>query len=117
MIKLTTQLAAFFFIFGFLTSCQKQMDTGLQAGEHNEIAEVATTAATTVSTKYIKVNIYDGADAYSNQEWNNWNTHSSLSNTELNYSDGSASGVAAELSIQSSVSDNGAAYTTSFAPS
>jgi hypothetical protein len=65
----------------------------------------------------VKANIYGGSNAYSDAQWNNWNTYSSLSSGNLKYSDGSSSPISATLSQQGSVSDNGSSYTTTMAPS
>lgn len=71
---------------------------------------------TTPVTKYVKVNLFGGSNAYTNAEWNNWNTYSSLTSSTLKYSDGTASSVKASLSQQNSVSDNGSTYTITMAP-
>jgi len=82
----------------------------------NVIVNAATTTPPTTTSKYIKVNFYGGSNASSDQQWNNWNTFSSLSSGSLKYSDGTASSISASLSQQSSVSDNGPSYSTSLAP-
>jgi dienelactone hydrolase len=71
---------------------------------------------TTSVTKYIKVNVFGGSNAYTNTEWNNWNTYSSLASPTFKYSDGTASSVKATLSQQNAVSDNGTSYTITMAP-
>lgn len=68
------------------------------------------------ASKFVKVNVFGGANAYSNSEWNNWNTFSSLTMSNLKYSDGTTSSIRAVLSQQNSVSDNGSGYTITMAP-
>ena len=70
-------------------------------------------------TKYIKVNVYGGANPYNNSEWNNWNVATSTSNISsgtLKYSDGTASSASAVLSISEAVADNEASYAGGMAP-
>lgn len=70
----------------------------------------------TSGSRSVKVNVYGGSNSYSNSEWNNWNTHSSLNSGNLEYSDGTASSIQAVLSHQNSVSDNTTAYSITMAP-
>jgi len=81
--------------------------TDNQGATATDDINVVVNPAPTAGTKYVKVNIYGGTNPYSNAEWNNWNTYSSLSSGNLKYSDGSASVVNSTLSQQNSVSDNG----------
>jgi len=67
-------------------------------------------------TKYIKVNLYGGTNAYNNSEWNNWNTNSSSTSGNMKYSDGTLSSVNTSIT-QNGVSDNGSSYTSIVAPS
>ena len=72
---------------------------------------------TSGETKYVKVNLFGGSNAYSNAQWNNWNTSSTLSPAAFKYSDGSSSSIKATLSKQTAVSDNGASYSVTMCPS
>ncbi|PZR28103.1 MAG: hypothetical protein DI535_08070 [Citrobacter freundii] len=74
----------------------------------------ANTAPPPAVTKYIRVNLYGGSNAYNNAEWNNWINSTYSGN--LKYSDGKASAISATLSIAGSISDNGAAYPGGIAP-
>ena len=67
-------------------------------------------------TKQINVQVYGGTNPYANSQWNNWNVNSQFTSAGLNYSDGTASGVTASLSINESVVDNGATYGGTMAP-
>jgi len=111
--KLKTPIAAFAMLFSIVTGCRKEVSE-ISAAEPSELSGTITATATT--TKYIKVNFYGGSNPSSDQQWNNWNTFSSLSSGSLKYSDGTASSISASLSQQSSVSDNGPSYSTSLAP-
>lgn len=76
----------------------------------------ATSSSTPVSTQEIRVNFFGGSNGYTNTQWNNWNTYSSLSSSTFKYSDGTSSGVSASLSTQSAVSDNSSSYSITMAP-
>lgn len=115
--KLQAPLTAFLILFSFITGCQKQLDSDIQREQDPALDVPGTVSTSAVATKYIKVNIFGGSNGYSNAEWNNWNTFSSLSSGNLSYSDGSSSTISAELSTQSSVSDNGSSYSMNMAPS
>jgi hypothetical protein len=78
-------------------------------------AIVAVSTTITTTSKYIKVNMYGGSNAYTDAQWNNWNSYSSSSGV-LKYSDGTSSAVSATLSQQSGVADNGTSYTATMAP-
>jgi hypothetical protein len=41
--------------------------------------------------KFVKVNLFGGANPYAHMEWNNWNVSNSLNSGTLNYSDATAS--------------------------
>jgi hypothetical protein len=62
------------------------------------------------------VDLYGGADAYSNSEWNNWNISANAQSDYLHYSDGSASPVTAILSYNESLADNSDSYGGGMAP-
>ena len=87
---------------------------GASTDDINVVVNSSTTPPVTTS-KLVKVNLYNGSNAYSNSEWNNWNTTSTLSSGNLKYNDGTASTVNAAIS-QNGVSDNGASYASTMAP-
>ena len=68
-------------------------------------------SSTGSSTKYVKVNVYDGTTPYSASDWNNWNaltsSNTNITSETFKYSDGTASGVTANLSYSDNVVDNG----------
>ncbi len=72
------------------------------------------------TTKYIRVALYGGADAYSNTQWNNWNLgtglHYDIQSSTFRYTDGSTSSIAAKLSQSNDIGDNGATYAGGMAP-
>lgn len=78
--------------------------------------------ASTPSTanKYIKVNVYNGSNPYSNTEWNNWSIATAgatnITSANLKYSDGTASSVKAVLSQTTGTADNAASYGGGVAP-
>jgi hypothetical protein len=117
MKKLQAPLTGLILLFTILTSCSKNLDRSFESESISEgtLSATATTSLAVVS-KYIKVNVFGGSNAYTNTEWNNWNTSSSLASTTFKYSDGSASSVKATLSQQNAVSDNGTSYTITMAP-
>ena len=65
-------------------------------------------------TRQILVNLFGGANPQSTGGWNNWNIGgtglSNLNSGALRYSDGSLSGIAAQISFTQAISDNGATY-------
>lgn len=71
----------------------------------------------TIKDLPVNVRLYDGAGAYKNKQWNNWNltstAFSNLSSGTLNYSDGTQSPITAILSNQTALADNGAGYALS----
>lgn len=73
-----------------------------------------------VSAKQININIYGGKNAYQNNSWHNWNVgagkESSIKTKALDYSNGTASTVRAELSSSDGVLDNSADYGSGMAP-
>ena len=90
--------------------------------ELNASDDVAITvnSAPVTTSKSINVNIYGGANAYTNTAWNNWSIKSKNTSTvtspSLKYSDGTASTVSATLSNSSNIADNGATYGSGMAP-
>lgn len=64
----------------------------------------------------INVQIYSGSNGIVSTEWNKWNTVSSLSITGLKFTDGNSSSIAATLSAQTGVSDNGTGFNTTTPP-
>lgn len=63
------------------------------------------------TTKDIQVNIYANNDPYNTTGWVDWNVGSSLTKSNMAYSDGSSSTISAVLSTQASYADNTAGYT------
>jgi hypothetical protein len=86
------------------------------AGATDSDDMTVTVNSSTSGNKAVKVNLYGGAYPYSNGEWNNWNTSSSLSSSALKFSDGTSSTVTARLSGQNSVADNSSSYPITMAP-
>ncbi|MET0465146.1 MAG: carbohydrate-binding protein [Chitinophagaceae bacterium] len=70
--------------------------------------------STPATTRYIRVNIYGGSNAYSHNEWNNWVASTYSGN--LKYSNGTGSSISATLSNAGTVSDNGSSYPGGIAP-
>lgn len=67
--------------------------------------------------KILKVNLYGGANPYSNSEWNNWSCkYPSLTSPTLNYTDGTNSGVYARITASDNIGDNGANYGGTMCP-
>ena len=69
------------------------------------------------SAKYVKVNVYGGANPYNDSQWNNW-ALSTAAATNMNsaafkYSDGSTSTVWATLTQSTAIADNGTTYALS----
>jgi pimeloyl-ACP methyl ester carboxylesterase len=91
-------------------------NSGATATDDVNVVVNGSSSSTAIVSKYIKVNVFGGSNAYTNTEWNNWNTSSSLASTTFKYSDGTASSVKATLSQQNAVSDNGTSYTITMAP-
>jgi hypothetical protein len=111
--KLKTPIAAVAMLFSIVTGCRKDINE-ISASQPSELSGTITATATT--SKYIKVNMYGGSNAYSDAQWNNWNVASTLSSGTFKYSDGTSSAVSAALSQQSGVADNGTSYTATMAP-
>lgn len=76
---------------------------------------VITVNAPLLSEKIIKVNVYGGSNP-AGTEWNNWNVQSSLTLSNMKYSDGSASTVTATLNLSNAIADNGANYPVTMCP-
>ncbi|RYY19047.1 MAG: T9SS type A sorting domain-containing protein, partial [Chitinophagaceae bacterium] len=72
------------------------------------------------SGRYIKVNLYNGSNAYNNAEWNNWTVATAgatnITSSSLKYSDGGSSTVKAILSQTTGTADNAANYGGGVAP-
>lgn len=66
-------------------------------------------------TRQVQVNVYGGSNP-AGTGWNNWNVTASLSSGSLLYSDGSSSTIAAKLSENTAVADNGASYPVTMCP-
>jgi hypothetical protein len=82
----------------------------------NVVVSTGTTNPPPSESKQVKVNIYGGSNAYSNSEWNNWNTNASRTSSNFTYSDGTSSSIKAVLSAQNAVSDNSSTYAVTMAP-
>lgn len=63
--------------------------------------------------KTVQVNIFGGSNAYSNAQWNNWNTNAGLTSGTFINTDQTSSGISAVISGQAGVSDNGSNYASS----
>jgi hypothetical protein len=72
------------------------------------------------TTRYVKINIFSGADAYRNGSWHNWNVGTNPKNNvttgALDYSNENPSSIRAVLSSTHRVVDNGATYGSGIAP-
>ena len=68
--------------------------------------------------KYIKVNLFGGANPYNQGGWNNWNVTgiTNITSSNFSYSDGAASTVNAVLNYSQGVPDNGASYGGTMCP-
>lgn len=66
--------------------------------------------AVTGEEQSVFVNIYGGTNAFNNSQWNNWNTTSSASISNLKYISGATSPFSVSISSQISVTDNLAGY-------
>jgi lysophospholipase L1-like esterase len=62
------------------------------------------------ASKKINVNIYGGANPFTNTQWNNWNIIASPTSTKFLYDDVSLSNINASITAAGSMADNGAAY-------
>ncbi|HTQ65128.1 MAG TPA: PKD domain-containing protein [Puia sp.] len=66
------------------------------------------------ASKYVKVNVYGGANPYNDPQWNNWalstGSATNTTSTAFKYSDGSASALVANLSQSAAIADNGTSY-------
>ena len=69
--------------------------------------------------KSVQVNVFGGANAYSNAQWNNWNvgagTVTNVSSSAFKYTDGTLSVIKATLSQSTGMGDNGS-MTAGMAP-
>ena len=90
------------------------------ATDYNDMNVVVNSAPLTTAplsaAKSVKVNLYEGVNAYTSTAWNNWNVGSSLSSGTLKYSDATSSTIAASLSKSEGVNDNGSTYGSGMAP-
>jgi hypothetical protein len=76
-------------------------------------------AVVTPPAQQINVNIYGGANAYANTQWNNWNisgTTTNITSSTFKYADGTASAVKAILSQSTGLGDNTSTYQGGMAP-
>lgn len=87
----------------------KVTDNGGAVAKDTVQVTVNPVVAPPVTAKYINVNI-EGGTAFSNTQWNNWNTVANLTSAKFNYTDGSASNVNAILNSQAMIVDNGTTY-------
>lgn len=85
-----------------------------------DVSSLTTTNSSSTATKYIKVAVYGGADAYTGTGWNNWNVGTAeatnITNTNLNYTDGTDAAITATLSHTGGIGDNRATYKGGMAP-
>ncbi|MCU0333877.1 MAG: PKD domain-containing protein [Chitinophagaceae bacterium] len=74
----------------------------------------------TASTRFVRVNLFGGANPQTTGGWNNWNINgsglSNLTSPALQYDNGAASGITAVLSFTQAISDNGADYGGTMCP-
>lgn len=76
---------------------------------------VITVNAPLLSERIIKVNVYGGSNP-AGSEWNNWNVQSNLTISNMKYTDGAASTVAATLNLSNAIADNGTNYPVTMCP-
>ncbi len=84
----------------------------------SDTMNVVVNPALQTTTALINVNIYGNNDPYGNAAWNDWNltTTANLTSGKFNYSTGTASNIAAVLSAETTIADNGASYTSAMCP-
>ena len=107
---LLSNLAEGTYVFGLNVK-----DNGGATSFEDTVIVVVKPAVLTV-TRFIKVNLYGGTNAYNSAAWNNWNVKSSLSSGLLKYADGSSSVVSCVFSHSTAIIDNGATYGGVMAP-
>lgn len=83
----------------------------------SDTLNVTVKPALTTQNKVVNVNIYGNNDPYNTAGWNDWNLGgTSRTSTAFTYSDGTASVIAAALSAQTGIADNGATYPVTLCP-
>lgn len=77
-----------------------------------DTVDIVVLPAPTLTSRYVRVNIYGGTNPYNQDGWNNWNATGStnISSSVFNYSDGGVSAISGVLSYSQGISDNGASY-------
>jgi Secretion system C-terminal sorting domain len=74
----------------------------------------------TITSKFIKVNVYGGTNPYNTGGWNNWSIAageiSNATSGTFNYDDNTAASASAVLSYAQGISDNGASYGGTMCP-
>ena len=84
----------------------------------SDSVEVLVLPPPAISSRYVRVNVFGGANAYNQDGWNNWNvpTGYNISSAPFQYSDGGASSISALLGDSQGLPDNGTAYGGSMCP-
>lgn len=82
------------------------------AATNTDVFTVTLLPAPVTTTRLVRINLFGGANAYSQEGWNNWNVTGTSNITSGNflYSDGAPSGISALLNYSQGVPDNGASY-------
>ena len=65
-----------------------------------------------VTSKSLRVNLYDATTTFNNAAWNNWKPVSNVNSANFKYEDGTQSTIFANLNAHDRFADNGAAYGT-----
>lgn len=65
-----------------------------------------------VTSKSLRVNLYDATTIYNNAAWNNWKPVSNVNSANFKYEDGTQSTIFANLNAHDRFADNGANYGT-----
>ena len=86
----------------------------INGGVDTSLTTVTVNPAT--SNKYVKVNLYGGANPYTTGGWNNWNITSTTSSGLLKYSTGDSSTITVTTNYLTTVVDNGTGYLTTMCP-
>jgi hypothetical protein len=110
---LKTPLAGLCLLLVTFSSCKKEI---IEQTSPEISTDETTVTATAVTTKYIKAQMFGGANPYSVAEWNKWNLNTSFSSSAFKYTDGTTSAISAVLAGQNGISDNGTTLNFTMAP-
>ena len=69
-----------------------------------------TVNASNITTKIIRVNVFGGTNAFTDNKWNNWNTNVGTNSSTYNYEDQSLSTVYSSITGDKRIVDNGVNY-------